>query len=356
MDEDYFHESVLKTVQTARTILAVVHERAGSARASPAAVCAHRLCGDRHPCSSRRSSAQTFRWAGDPEGGAPYVEASPDNPDVLVGFDVEIADLLARGLGRTPQFVFVHFDSIDSVGRPRRRRHRPERHRRHAGAPRVDGGHACRTTSSARCSRVRDADAARFRTLADLAGRRVATLGGTIAYEILLQAQKRSRHHAGLVRRRRASVLGSGASAASTPCCSTTSSPIRRAEDREGIHGAAGERRHRATTSASCRPANAALRDRCNEILRQAMRDGTLERILRKWQVWNDDQPPLLSPACWRASRSSRSSGLDTGERGVRRVALGRGTALSAVAAARVGRHDCAVVHLDGAGGARSAC
>ena len=23
------------------------------------------------------------------------------------------------------------------------------------------------------------------------------------------------------------------------------------------------------------------------------MRDGTLERIFRKWDVWNDDQPPL---------------------------------------------------------------
>jgi polar amino acid transport system substrate-binding protein len=39
--------------------------------------------------------------------------------------------------------------------------------------------------------------------------------------------------------------------------------------------------------------ANTALRDRANEILRAAMRDGTLERILRKWSVWNDDQPPL---------------------------------------------------------------
>ena len=35
-----------------------------------------------------------------------------------MGFDVEIADLLARGLERTPRFVFVQFSSIDqSVGR-----------------------------------------------------------------------------------------------------------------------------------------------------------------------------------------------------------------------------------------------
>ena len=40
---------------------------------------------------------------------------------------------------------------------------------------------------------------------------------------------------------------------------------------------------------------NAPLRDSVNEILRGAMRDGTLESILRKWNVWNDDQPPLYA-------------------------------------------------------------
>jgi polar amino acid transport system substrate-binding protein len=40
-------------------------------------------------------------------------------------------------------------------------------------------------------------------------------------------------------------------------------------------------------------PANAPLRDAIDEILKGAMRDGSLERIFRKWQVWNDDQPPL---------------------------------------------------------------
>ena len=50
-----------------------------------------------------------------------------------------------------------------------------------------------------------------------------------------------------------------------------------------------------ATMWACSRPGNAPLRDQVNEILRGAMRDGTLERILRKWNVWNDDQPPLYA-------------------------------------------------------------
>src|SRR3954453_13643063 len=54
-----------------------------------------------------------FRWAGDAEGGAPFVEADPAHPDAVAGFDVDVANLLARGLGRTPQFVMITFTSIE---------------------------------------------------------------------------------------------------------------------------------------------------------------------------------------------------------------------------------------------------
>src|SRR5262249_43732031 len=50
-----------------------------------------------------------FRWAGDPEGGAPFVEADPAHPETVTGFDVEVAALMARGLGRAPQFLNIQF-------------------------------------------------------------------------------------------------------------------------------------------------------------------------------------------------------------------------------------------------------
>ena len=40
-------------------------------------------------------------------------------------------------------------------------------------------------------------------------------------------------------------------------------------------------------------PDQTALRDQCNAILKAAMQDGSLERIFRTWQVWNDDQAVL---------------------------------------------------------------
>jgi len=42
-------------------------------------------------------------------------------------------------------------------------------------------------------------------------------------------------------------------------------------------------------------PEQTALRDEVNAALRAAMQDGSLERIFRSWNVWNDDQPALYA-------------------------------------------------------------
>ena len=54
-----------------------------------------------------------LRWGGAAEGGAPYVEADPNDPSRVRGFDVEVAGEIARGLGRRAEFVQVAFNSID---------------------------------------------------------------------------------------------------------------------------------------------------------------------------------------------------------------------------------------------------
>ena len=67
------------------------------------------------PSPSRSQNSRELRWGGDAEGGAPYVEADATEPTRVVGFDVDIAQLLASGLGRTPRFVQVGFTSIDAA-------------------------------------------------------------------------------------------------------------------------------------------------------------------------------------------------------------------------------------------------
>jgi His/Glu/Gln/Arg/opine family amino acid ABC transporter permease subunit len=257
-----------------------------------------------------QGSQPEFRWAGDPEGGAPYVEASPTDPNTLVGFDVEIADLLARGLGRTPRFVLISFYSIDqSVARGDAE----------IGLSGIEDTVARRTTMAVTVPyyafrevlSVRDGDAAKYRTLGDLAGRRVATLAGTIAYDILLRAERQY-----------------GLTAVSyEDDVHPYSDLVLGRVDAVLLDNVLADRRQRTISGFTIQPtaiasshyvgvfsqANAALRDRADDILRQAMRDGTLERIFRKWNVWNDEQPPLYK-AVLAAETIPAVTGTDTGE------------------------------------------
>src|SRR6059058_6534897 len=59
------------------------------------------------------ADAPPLRWGGDAEGGAPFVEADPSDPSKLRGFDVEVAEQIAKGLGKRPEFVQVSFSDID---------------------------------------------------------------------------------------------------------------------------------------------------------------------------------------------------------------------------------------------------
>jgi polar amino acid transport system substrate-binding protein len=231
-------------------------------------------------------------WAGDPEGGAPFVEADPADPTKLTGFDVEIAELIARGLNRTPQFLFVPYASIDQA---------IERGTADIGLSGVEDTPARRAAMATTIPyfafrevlAVREADASRLRTLADLAGRRVGTLGGTIAYEILLQAERKH---------------GLQAVSYDDDVHPYSDLLIGRV-DAVLLDNVLADRRRKTMTGIVVQPeaiavshyvgvlarGNAALRDAVDEVLRGAMRDGSLERIFRKWNVWNEDQPALYA-------------------------------------------------------------
>src|SRR5690349_12534480 len=55
-------------------------------------------------------TADVLRWGGDASGGAPYVYKDGDGK--TVGFEVELADELARRLGRRPVFVQKSWDML----------------------------------------------------------------------------------------------------------------------------------------------------------------------------------------------------------------------------------------------------
>lgn len=243
------------------------------------------------PTPLRAQTTQELRWGGDAEGGAPYVEADANDPSRVVGFDVDVAQLLASGLGRVPRFVQVGFTSIDAE----------------AARGDFDVGLSGIEDSPARRARlaltvpyyefrelmtVRSSDKDRYRALADLRGHRVATLGATLAYDLLVEAQGRGvipvtyeddvHPYSDLVLGRVDAVV------------------------LDAILAQRGVRRNsglmnQPTPLAVGRyvgilaPEQTALRDRMDVILRDAMRDGRLEQIFRRWGVWNEDQPRLYA-------------------------------------------------------------
>ena len=249
-------------------------------------LCALVACG----CAASRpsrASGRTLRWGGDAEGGAPFVEADPADPSRVRGFDVDIATMIANGLGREPQFVQVAWASIEasvergdfSLGMSGVE-DRPELRDRHAVTiPYYEFREVLA---------VRPADSTRFRRLADLAGRRVATLGATQAYRILLDAQSSAgvvpisydddvHPYADLVAGRVDAVLLDNIIA-------------ERSLRRSGGFIIQPEPVATGHYVAVLARRDTALRDSVNTILRARMRDGSLEKSFRAWRVWDDGE------------------------------------------------------------------
>jgi polar amino acid transport system substrate-binding protein len=237
-------------------------------------------------------STGELRWGGDAEGGAPFVEADPRDPSRVVGFDVEVAELLAGELGRRARFVQVGFTSLDAA----------------AARGDFDIGLSGIEDTAARRARlavtipyyefrevltVREDDRNRYRTLADLRGHRVATLGATLAYDLLVAAQV---EHGIVVVTYEDDVH---------PYSDLVLGRVD-AVVLDAVLADRGVRRNVGLVNQGTdlgvgyyvgvlAPAQTALRDRIDAILRGAMRDGRLESIFRRWEMWNEDQPRLYA-------------------------------------------------------------
>jgi polar amino acid transport system substrate-binding protein len=238
------------------------------------------------------SAQPPFLWGGDAEGGAPFVEADPKDPSVVRGMDVEVAGVIARALGRQPRFIQVQFSSIDAS---------VERGDFSIGLSGVEDTPGRRAAHAVTVPyfefrevlTVRQADRGRFRSLADLRGRRIGTLGATIAYDRLLAGRASGGYEVvtydddvhpydDLAGGRLDAVLLDHIIAARSlrHVAGIVIQPDAVATGR--YVGVLAKR-------------DFALRDRVDAILRGAMRDGTLEAILRRWNVWDENQPKLFA-------------------------------------------------------------
>src|SRR5262245_34790659 len=78
-------------------------------------------CGDsgaHESALARVRRTGVLRWGGDIQGGEPYVFQDAERPDRLVGFEVELADAIARELGVRAQFVQQDWSNlVPALGR-----------------------------------------------------------------------------------------------------------------------------------------------------------------------------------------------------------------------------------------------
>lgn len=241
--------------------------------------------------SAQPTAAKELRYCGDSEGGAPFVEADPADPERVRGFDVEVAELLAEGLQRRPRFVQVAFASLD------------------ASVQRGDCDLALSGVEDTPARRerllvsvpyfafreeltVRQGDAGRLRSLDDLRGHKVGTLGATLAWELLRRAEKE---------------LGAVLVTYEDDVHPYTDLAEGRIDGvvldhviaRRAMARTAGLHTERASLAGGqyvilIGSGQQLLKPRIDSLLIAAMRDGRLRRIYERWSVWDSGQAELF--------------------------------------------------------------
>ena len=232
-------------------------------------------------------------WGGDAEGGAPFVEADPADPSQVRGFDVLVAETIARGIGRRARFVQVQWSSIDQS---------VERGDFAIGLSGVEDTPARRIRHAVTIPyfefrevlAVRPEDRGRWSNMADLRGRRVATLGATMAYDILVAA---SASH-GVIPVSYDDDVHPFSDLMAGRVDAVLLDHIIAERSLHRLRGGAFVVEPRAVAVGHyvgvLARADSVLRDSLDVVLRAAMVDGTLERIYRSWNVWDESQGALF--------------------------------------------------------------
>jgi polar amino acid transport system substrate-binding protein len=234
------------------------------------------------------NAQQPLRWGADPSGGAPYVFNDPNHPDQYIGYEKEMVDALAAAMGRKPEFVPSDWETLVSALQ------------RGSFDVIVNGleptGDRARQIQFSKpyyifqlALTVRN-DEQQIHTLADCRKRVVGTLGNTAASRLLQKEGVPFRGYADPVAayrdlelKRIDAVLMDVPAEVFYVSKSTT---LKRA----------GEPFFRGTYNIGLRKDDGALKVEVDAAIDKIIRDGSLEKILRKWGLWNDAQTELHNP------------------------------------------------------------
>jgi len=231
------------------------------------------------------SAQQTLRWGADPSGGAPYVFNDPANPNQYIGYEKEMVDAMAAAMGRKPVFVASDwetlvsalqrgsFDIIVNGLEPTTDR-----------AKQIDFSNAYYVFELQLTVR---ADEQQIHSLADCHNRVVGTLGNTAASRLMQKDGIPWRGYPDPVGAYRDLELKRiDAVLMDVPMEMYYARPNPKFKP-------TGEPFARGTYNVGLPKGDEKLKAEVNSAIDKIIRDGTLEKILRKWNLWNDAQAEL---------------------------------------------------------------
>ena len=252
-------------------------------------------------CVSTVNAQKVLRWGADPSGGAPYVFNDPNHPDQYIGYEKEMVDALAAAMDRKPEFVPSDWETLVSALQ--------------RGSFDVIVNGLEPTADRAKqiqfskpyyifqlALTVRKGEE-RINSLADCRNRVVGTLGNTAASRLLQKEGIPMRGYADPVAAYRDLELKRiDAVLMDVPAevfYASKSATLKRA----------GEPFFRGTYNIGLRKGDDALKAEVDAAIDRVIREGTLEQILRKWNLWNDAQTELLGPT--RSGQPTSSGGYE---------------------------------------------
>ena len=234
------------------------------------------------------SAQEVLRWGADPSGGAPYVYTDPANPDRYIGYEKEMVDALAQAMGRRPEFVPSDWETLVSALQ--------------RGSfdvivnglePTGDRAQQILFSNPYYIFQLQltvRRDDNRINSLDDCKNRVVATLGNTAASRLLEQKGIPMRSYEDPpgayrdleLRRVDAVVMDVPAEAfyaRSNPKLKPAGPPFTKGLYVIGL-----------------RKGDEQLKAQIDAAIKQIIVDGTLEKILKKWGLWNDAQEEFQNP------------------------------------------------------------
>jgi polar amino acid transport system substrate-binding protein len=236
---------------------------------------------------ARLRARGTLRWGADMQGGEPYAFQDPQNASHLLGFEVEIADALARRLGVRAEFVQNDWQTlIPSLER--------------GDFDIVMNGLEVTAARSGRVAFTRPyyafsetlmmrRDSPPVRGLAELRGRRVGTLGSSLAHELLAATpgvevvlyEGVEEPYVDLEQGRLDAVV----------LDNIIAERYGLVHERLQVVGTVGE----GVYAIGVRRGDRALLSALDDALLAMTRSGELQRILESWHLWDDRQQLLVN-------------------------------------------------------------